>query len=151
MVNAGHGREEIARAAAAQAETLGYFPLWTYAHPAAIELAARLAGMAPGDLNRVFFTTGGAEAVDAAWKLARQYWLAMGFPDRVKVIARNLAYHGSTLSTSHHRPGRHQEPFLPLLNGQTRHVGITNSQHCPTCDPDTQAPARRRAPRRSSR
>ncbi|HMJ75827.1 MAG TPA: aspartate aminotransferase family protein [Iamia sp.] len=141
VVNAGHGREEIARAAAAQAETLGYFPLWTYAHPAAIELAARLAGMAPGDLNRVFFTTGGAEAVDAAWKLARQYWLAMGFPDRVKVIARNLAYHGATLSTLNITGlDAIKEPFLPLLNGLSRHVGITNSQSCPTCDPDTHGP-----------
>src|SRR4051812_49456054 len=61
-VQVGHGRQELAEAAGRQAGDLGYFPIWTYAHPAAIELAGRLAELAPGDLNRVFFTTGGAEA-----------------------------------------------------------------------------------------
>ncbi|QYG95669.1 aspartate aminotransferase family protein [Iamia sp. SCSIO 61187] len=141
VVQAGHGREEIARAAAAQAETLAYFPLWTYAHPTGIELAARLAGMAPGDLNRVFLTTGGAEAVDTAWKLARQYFLAIGQTERVKVIARNLAYHGATLSTLNITGlDAIKEPFLPMLNGLSRHVGITNSQSCPTCDPEGMGP-----------
>ena len=70
----GHGRTELAEAGAKQAETLAYFPLWTYAHPRAIELADRVAAYAPGDLNRVFFTTGGSEAVESAWKLARQYF-----------------------------------------------------------------------------
>ena len=97
MVQAGHGRQEIADAAGRQAAKLGYFPLWTYAHPTAIELAARLAALAPGDLNRVFFTTGGGEAVESAWKLARQYFVAIGQPDRVKVISRQTAYHGTTL------------------------------------------------------
>ncbi|HCV35022.1 MAG TPA: aspartate aminotransferase family protein, partial [Acidimicrobiaceae bacterium] len=73
--------------------TLGYFPIWTYGHPTAIELAAKLAGLAPGDLNRVFFTTGGSEAVESAWKLARQYFKVTGKPDKVKVVSRNLAYH----------------------------------------------------------
>jgi len=130
----GHGREELARAAAAQASTLAYFPLWTYAHPAAIELAARLARLAPGDLNRVFFTTGGSEAVESAWKLARQYFLALGQPARTKVIARRTAYHGTTLgalSITGLAPIR--EPFLPLLNGQTRHVATTNKLHCDLC------------------
>jgi adenosylmethionine-8-amino-7-oxononanoate aminotransferase len=137
VVQAGHGRAEIARAAAAQAETLAYFPLWTYAHPASIELAARLAAKAPGDLNRVFLTTGGAEAVDSAWKLARQYWLAMGQPDRVKVIARQTAYHGATLATLNITGlDAIKEPFLPLLNGQSRHVPISNAQSCPFCAPD---------------
>jgi len=90
VVQAGHGRQEIADAAAAQASKLGYFPLWTYAHPTAIELAARLAARAPGDLNRVFFTTGGGEAVESAWKLARQYFVAIGQTERVKVIAREM-------------------------------------------------------------
>ena len=71
VVQAGHGRNELAEAAAKQAAELAYFPLWSYAHPTAIELADRLAALAPGDLNRVFFTTGGSEAVEAAWKLAR--------------------------------------------------------------------------------
>ena len=66
----GHGRTELAEAAAKQASELAYFPLWSYAHPAAVELAARLAELAPGDLNKVFFTTSGSEAVESAWKLA---------------------------------------------------------------------------------
>ena len=70
----GHGRTELAEAAAKQAGELAYFPLWSYAHPRAIELAERLAALTPGDLNRVFFTTGGSEAVESAWKLARQYF-----------------------------------------------------------------------------
>src|SRR5258707_1001315 len=70
----GHGRAEIAEAGARQASELAYFPLWSYAHPKAIELAARLADMAPGDLNRVFFTTSGSEAVESALKLAQQYF-----------------------------------------------------------------------------
>ena len=77
-VQLGHGRKDLAAAAAAQMETLEYVPIWTYAHPPAIELAARLAELAPGDLNRVFFTTGGSEAVESAWKLARQYHRVRG-------------------------------------------------------------------------
>ena len=126
VVQAGHGRQEIAEAAAAQAEKLGYFPLWTYAHPTAIELAARLAALAPGDLNRVFFTTGGGEAVESAWKLARQYFLAIGQPERVKVISRHTAYHGTTLGALNITGlDAIKEPFLPLLNGQGRHVPNT--------------------------
>ena len=68
----GHGRREVAEAGARQASELAYFPLWSYAHPRAIELAERLAALAPGDLNRVFFTTSGSEAVESAWKLAKQ-------------------------------------------------------------------------------
>ena len=62
VVQAGHGRHEMADAAGKQAAELGYFPLWSYAHPAAIELSHRIAAATPGDLNRVFFTTGGSEA-----------------------------------------------------------------------------------------
>src|SRR5262245_35320946 len=74
VVQAGHGRAELADAASAQARELAYFPIWGHAHPTAIELAASLAERAPGDLDRVFFTTGGSEAVESAWKLARQYF-----------------------------------------------------------------------------
>src|SRR5207342_2023960 len=81
-VQLGHGREELALAAQQQASTLEYFPIWSYAHPPAIELAAKLAALAPGDLNRVFFTTGGSEAVESAWKLARQYFRAIGQEQR---------------------------------------------------------------------
>ena len=95
VVNVGHGRERLARAAAEQAQELAFFPLWSYAHPAAIELADKLADYAPGDLNKVFFTTGGGEAVESAFKLAKQYWKLMGQPMKHKVISRNVAYHGT--------------------------------------------------------
>ncbi len=94
-VQVGHGRQELADAAATQARELAFFPLWSYAHPRAIELAERLAGVAPGDLNRVFFTTGGGEAVETAWKLAKQYWKLVGKPMKHKVISRSVAYHGT--------------------------------------------------------
>jgi adenosylmethionine-8-amino-7-oxononanoate aminotransferase len=93
----GHGRTEVAEAAARQGAELAYFPLWSYAHPRAIELAERLAELAPGDLNRVFFTTSGSEAVESAWKLAKQYFKAVGQPGRYKVISRDIAYHGTSM------------------------------------------------------
>ena len=94
-VQMGHGRTELAEAAAAQAKELAFFPIWSYAHPQAIMLAERLADMAPGDLNRVFFTSGGGEAVETAWKLAKQYFRLTGKPQKYKVISRNVAYHGT--------------------------------------------------------
>ena len=93
----GHGRQDLAQAAADQAAQLAYVPIWSYAHPKAIELAERLSSLAPGDLNRVFFTTGGSEAVESAWKLARQYFRTIGQPGRYKVLSRNVAYHGTTM------------------------------------------------------
>jgi len=93
-VQAGHGRTELAQAAAKQASELAFFPLWSYAHPEAIQLAERLASLAPGDLNRVFFT-GGGEAVETAWKLAKQYFKLTGKPMKHKVISRAIAYHGT--------------------------------------------------------
>lgn len=95
VVAAGHGRARLAQAAARQAEELAFFPIWSYAHPSAIELADRLAHLAPGDLNRVFFSTGGGEAVETAFKLAKQYWKLQGKPTKHKVISRFVAYHGT--------------------------------------------------------
>jgi adenosylmethionine-8-amino-7-oxononanoate aminotransferase len=95
VVQAGHGRKELAQAAYEQASKLAFFPLWSYAHPPAIELADRLADLAPGDLNKVFFTTGGGEAVETAWKLAKQYFKLVGKPMKHKVISRHVAYHGT--------------------------------------------------------
>ncbi len=92
----GHGRTELAEAAAKQAKELAFMPLWSYAHPKAIELAARVASHAPGDLNRVFFTSGGGEAVETAWKLAKNYFKLVGKPLKHKVISRAIAYHGTT-------------------------------------------------------
>ncbi|WP_084124641.1 aspartate aminotransferase family protein [Demequina sp. NBRC 110054] len=93
---AGHGRTELAEAAAKQAQELAFHPIWSYAHPRAIELAERLASHAPGDLNRVFFTSGGGEAVESAWKLAKNYFKLVGKPMKHKVISRAVAYHGTT-------------------------------------------------------
>ena len=95
VVNAGHGRRRLAEAGARQAEQLAFFPIWSYAHPAAIELADRIADLAPGDLNHVFFSTGGGEAVETAFKLAKHYWKLAGQPTKHKVISRFIAYHGT--------------------------------------------------------
>ena len=131
VVQIGHGRRELAEAAAAQAERLAYYPIWSAAHPAAIELAARLAGLAPGDLNRVFFTTGGSEAVESAWKLARAYFRAVGQPLRTKVIARTLAYHGTTMGAlSITGLAAIKTAFEPLVPG-TVHVANTNRFRSP--------------------
>jgi adenosylmethionine-8-amino-7-oxononanoate aminotransferase len=92
----GHGRTDLAEAGARQAAQLAYFPLWSYSHPTAIELAKRVADYAPGDLNRVFFTSGGGEAVETAWKLAKNYFKLVGKPMKHKVISRAIAYHGTT-------------------------------------------------------
>lgn len=95
VVQAGHGRTELAETAFKQAQELAFFPVWSYAHPKAVELAERLANYAPGDLNKVFFTTGGGEAVETAWKLAKQYFKLQGKPTKYKVISRAVAYHGT--------------------------------------------------------
>jgi adenosylmethionine-8-amino-7-oxononanoate aminotransferase len=129
----GHGRTELAKAASAQAEKLGYFPIWTYAHPTAIQLAGRLAELAPGDLNRVFFTTGGSEAVESAWKLARQYFRLTGEPGRYKVISRYLAYHGTSMGAlSITGLAELRMPFEPLVPG-ARKVANTNRYRCTLC------------------
>ncbi|WP_338538396.1 aspartate aminotransferase family protein [Janibacter terrae] len=118
VVQVGHGRTELAETAMRQAEKLAFFPIWSYAHPAAIELAERLAQGAPGDLNRVFFTTGGGEAVESAWKLAKQYFKLTGKPKKHKVISRAIAYHGTphgALSITGLPPLK--EDFEPLVPG----------------------------------
>jgi len=130
-VNAGHGRTEIGEAAAAQVKDLGFFTNWSYAHPRAIELAARVASLAPGDLNRVFFTSGGSEAVESALKLARNYHRVRGEGTRIKVIARDTAYHGTSLgalSATGIQSIRTQ--FEPLTPGGC-HVANTNSYRAP--------------------
>lgn len=131
VVQVGHGRRVLAEAAATQASELAFFPLWSYAHPKAIELAERLAHHAPGDLNRVFFTTGGGEAVETAWKLAKQYWKLMGRPTKHKVISRAVAYHGTpqgALSITGIPAAK--EMFEPLVPG-TFKVPNTNAYRGP--------------------
>jgi adenosylmethionine-8-amino-7-oxononanoate aminotransferase len=127
----GHGRTEVGEAGARQASELAYFPLWSYAHPQAIVLADRLAALAPGDLNRVFFTTSGSEAVESAWKLAKQYFKATGEPTRYKVLSRSIAYHGTSMGALAITglPGI-KEPFEPLPPGGVR-VPNTNFYRAP--------------------
>ncbi|HEX4324567.1 MAG TPA: aspartate aminotransferase family protein [Gaiellaceae bacterium] len=153
-VNLGYGYgEEIGQAALEQMRELPFYTNWTYAHPRAIELAAEVASLAPGDLNRVFFVSGGSEAVEAAWKLARQYyqardgvWQAAGvepgarIPAQVggleprhkyKAIARDIAYHGTTFGAlSITGVEALRKPFEPLVP-EVRHVSNTNRYHRP--------------------
>src|SRR5213082_2086665 len=117
-VNVGHGRAELGAAAAEQSKELGFYTNWSYAHPRAIELAARIAAYAPGDLNRVFFTSGGSEAVESALKLSRQYFRMRGEGQRHKVIAREIAYHGTSLGAlSATGIPALRTPFEPLAPG----------------------------------
>ena len=153
-VNLGYGYgEEIGQAALEQMRELPFYTNWTYAHPRAIELAGEVASLAPGDLNRVFFVSGGSEAVESAWKLARQYFAVregatqapgvkpgemigreVGGPapgHKYKAIAREIAYHGTTfgaLSLNGVEPLR--TPFKPLVP-EVRHVSNTNRYHRP--------------------
>ncbi|HWE12445.1 MAG TPA: aspartate aminotransferase family protein [Solirubrobacteraceae bacterium] len=130
-VNIGHGRADIVQAGADQAKELGFYTNWSYAHPPAIELAARIADLAPGDLNRVFFTSGGSEAVESALKLARQYHKLTGHPNKTKVIARDIAYHGTSLGAlSATGITSLREPFEPLTPGGC-HVPNTNTFRMP--------------------
>jgi adenosylmethionine-8-amino-7-oxononanoate aminotransferase len=130
-VNIGHGRADIAQAGADQAKDLGFFTNWSYAHPPAIRLASRIASLAPGDLNRVFFTSGGSEAVESALKLARQYYKLRGKPTKYKVIARDVAYHGTSLGAlSATGIAGLREPFEPLAPGGC-HVPNTNTYRLP--------------------
>lgn len=132
-VNIGHGRRELLAAGARQAEKLAYFPLWSFGHEPAIDLAARLAELAPGDLNRVFFTTGGGEAVESAWKLAVQYHAALGQPERRKVVSREYAYHGTTIGAlSITGIPAIRAPFEPLLPWAVKAVN-TNRYRCGFC------------------
>ena len=130
-VNIGYGYgEEMGDASAAQMRELPFAINWTFAHPRAIELAGELASVAPGDLNRAFFVSGGSEAVEAAWKLARQYHSARG-ERRWKAIGRRVAYHGTTLGAlSITGCTELRTPFEPLVP-DVLHVPNTNRYHRP--------------------
>jgi adenosylmethionine-8-amino-7-oxononanoate aminotransferase len=155
-VNVGYSfGEEIGQAALDQMRELPFYTNWTYAHPRAIELASELASLAPGDLNRAFFVSGGSEAVESAWKLARQYFLARGGkrlrpegaepetrhdeltaalaapPRKYKAIARHIAYHGTTMGAlALNGCTGLRIPFEPLVP-EVRHVRNTNRYHRP--------------------
>jgi adenosylmethionine-8-amino-7-oxononanoate aminotransferase len=130
-VNIGYGfGEEIGEAAAAQMRELPFYTNWSYAHPRAIELAAEVAELAPGDLTRAFFVSGGSEAVESAWKLARQYHAARG-ERRWKAVSRNVAYHGTTMGAlSINGIPALRTPFEPLVP-EVVHVRNTNRYHRP--------------------
>jgi adenosylmethionine-8-amino-7-oxononanoate aminotransferase len=130
-VNIGYSYgEEIGEAAAAQMRELPFYTNWSYAHPRAIELAETVAELAPGDLTRVFFVSGGSEAVESAWKLARQYHTARG-ERRWKAISRNVAYHGTTMGAlSINGVPALRAPFEPLVPS-VAHVRNTNRYHRP--------------------
>ncbi|HZP74096.1 MAG TPA: aspartate aminotransferase family protein [Gaiellaceae bacterium] len=130
-VNIGYGYgEEIGQAALAQMRELPFYTNWSYAHPRAIELARELAELAPGDVNRAFFVSGGSEAVESAWKLARQYHQAKG-GRRWKAVARRTAYHGTTMGAlSINGIAALRAPFEPLVP-DVIHVRNTNRYHRP--------------------
>ena len=130
-VNAGHGRAEIGEAMAEQAAELGFYTNWSYAHPRAIELAAKIASLAPDGFDRVFFTSGGSEAVESAWKMVRNWHRVNGEPSRTKLIAREIAYHGTSLGAlaATGITGLRAQ-FEPLTPGGC-HVPNTNSYHWP--------------------
>jgi len=122
--------DEVGQAAHAQLKELPFYTNWSYAHPRAIELAHEVAQLAPGDLNRVFFVSGGSEAVESAWKLARQYHAARG-ERRWKAIARRTAYHGTTMGAlSINGIAAIKNVFEPLVP-ETFHVRNTNRYHRP--------------------
>ena len=97
VVNLGHGVSEIAEAMACQAATVAYVSGSAFTHDAVEELAAEIARLSPGDLDLVYPLASGSEAVEAALKLARQYWVEMGRSDKHKVLALSPSYHGNTL------------------------------------------------------
>jgi adenosylmethionine-8-amino-7-oxononanoate aminotransferase len=131
-VNVGHGRSELSTAGAEQAQQLAFYQNWGYAHPPAIELAERIARLAPGDLNRVFFTSGGSEAVESALKLARNYFRLRRESQRTKIIARKTAYHGTSLGAlSATGITALRAQFEPLTPGGC-HVPNTNAYRWPT-------------------
>ncbi len=124
--NIGHGRTDLAAAAAKQAEKLAFFPNWGFASPPTIEAAAMIAELAPGDLSEVFFVSSGSEAVESAVKFARNYHVARGDEQRYKVIARDWAYHGTTLGAlAVTGIPKFRKHFMPMLWDGVRHAPNT--------------------------
>lgn len=130
-VNIGHGRQDIPAAAIKQMEQLAYWTNWSAAHPASVEAAELITGLAPGDLDRVFFVNSGSEAVESAIKLARQYFVSQGQPERTKIISRDMSYHGTTLGAlAVTGIPKFKAPFGPLMPG-VRHVPHTLGESVP--------------------
>lgn len=130
-VNMGHGRADVTAAATKQMEQLAYWTNWSAAHPASVEAATLIAGLAPGDLERVFFVNSGSEAVESAIKFARQYFVSQGQPERTKIISRHMSYHGTTLGAlAVTGIPKFKAPFGPLMPG-VRHVPNTIGESVP--------------------
>src|ERR1039457_318187 len=120
VTNIGHGRQEVASAYADKAAQLSYVAPYNFAAKSTVALAEKVAQLAPGDLNRVFFTSGGSEAVETALKIAKQYHVLNGQPKRTKVISRHGSYHGSTylaMSVSGASHDFNSKMFEPLAPG----------------------------------
>ncbi len=140
-VNIGHGRRDLTAAAAAQMDKLAYSPVWGMTHPKSVEAATMIGEVAPGDLNEVFFVSSGSEAVESAIKFARNYHLSQGDTERYKVIARNWAYHGTTLGAlACTGIPKFREPFLPNLWDGVRHVPHTLDHSVPAGTPASELP-----------
>ncbi len=134
--------EEMVTAIADQLPRLAFNTNWGTAHPPAIELAERLAELMPGELNHMFFTSGGSESVEAAWKIVREHFEATGQPQRHKAIARKIAYHGVTLGALSFTgvPGMKAAFGRPPID--VTHVSNTNAFRAPDGD-DPEAFCRR--------
>ncbi len=117
VVNAGHGREEIGRAMGEQASKLAYASSEAYTTEPAVALADKLAEITPGDLSRVYFSSGGSEAVETAMKIAKQVQAMRGFPRRYKIIARRGSYHGMTHGAMSLTAIREEKYFGPFMYG----------------------------------
>lgn len=117
VVNAGHGRAEIAEAMGQQAARLAYASSMNYTTVPAVQLAALIAELTPGDLSRVFFSSGGSEAVETAIKVAKQVQAMRGFPRRYKIIARRGSYHGMTHGAMSLTASRNEAYFGPFMYG----------------------------------
>ena len=124
--NIGHGRSDLTAAASKQMDRLAFYPNWGMAHPPSIEAASMIAAAAPGDLDRVFFVSSGSEAVESALKFARCYHLANGEETRHKVVAREWAYHGTTLGAlALTGIPNLRDPYLPMLDDSVLRVPNT--------------------------
>ena len=131
--NIGHGRSDLSAAAAKQMDRLAFYPTWGTAHPPGLEAAAMIAERAPGDLSEVFFVNSGSEAVESAVKFARNYHVSRGDADRYKVIARDWAYHGTTLGAlAVTGIPKFKTTFAPMLWDGARHV--MNTWGCEVSD-----------------
>src|SRR5689334_4686036 len=134
VVNIGHGVAEIGRAMAEQSAQLAFAHTSQFHSAPAEKLAARLLALAPPNFRnggRVYFTSGGSESTETAIKLARQYFLELGQPNRYRVISRRQSYHGSTLGAMNVSGNvARRAPYQPLLS-EWGHIAPCFCYHCP--------------------